>query len=114
MAVTVKKGEIYPAKEMKSGVGKRGEWALLSVKAEKGYDKIDIWATNPADVKGAGAVKIVDFEAASITNQKKETPEGIKWYIHYSVNAKLEPVTGRSEDGEWVTPDDDLADIFNL
>ena len=113
MSVKVVKGETYPAKGMKSGIGKKGAWALLSVKAEKGYDKIDIWASNPEDVKDASAVKILDIEDVAITNQRSQ--DGTKWFTHYSVSAKLAPVAGRSKGGdEWVSAEDDLEDIFKL
>ena len=112
MAVAVKVGEIYPAKTLKSGMGKKGAWALLKVKAEKGYDEIDIWATNAEELKNPGAVKEVGIESAQITNQRSQ--DGTKWYTHYSVNAKLEAIAGHSEGGEWVTPEEDLDDIFKL
>lgn len=112
MAVAVKVGEIYPAKTLKSGMGKKGAWALLKVKAEKGYDEIDIWATNAEELKNPQAVKVVGIESAQITNQRSQ--DGTRWYTHYSVNAKLEAIAGHSEGGEWVTPEEDLDDIFKL
>lgn len=112
MGVKVVKGETYPAKNLKSGIGKKGAWALLSVKAEKGYDKIDIWASNPEDVKGASAVKVIDIEDVQITNQRSQ--DGTKWFTHYSVSAKLAPVAGHSNGDEWVSAEDALEDIFKL
>lgn len=112
MAVSVKVGEVYPAKEMKSGMGKKGAWALLTVKAEKGYDKIDIWAMNPEEVKGATAVKVVSIGSAQISNQK--SPDGTKWFTHYAVNAKLASVAGHNNGDEWVSAEDELEDIFKL
>lgn len=112
MAVAVKTGEIYPAKTLKSGMGKKGAWALLKVKAEKGYDEIDIWATNAEELKNPQAVKVVSIDSAQITNQK--SPDGTKWYTHYSINAKLSPIAGHSNGDEWVTPEEDLEDIFKL
>lgn len=114
MSVTLKTGDVVNAKLMKSGQGQKGPWAFVQKKAEKGYDTITIWAVNPDDIKDAGAVKVLSIEEASITNTKKETPSGPKWYTNYNVRAKLEKVEGYQSGDQWVTAEDDLEDIFNL
>lgn len=113
MAVKIANGEIISGK-VRSGESAKGEWAFTVAKAEKGYDQISIWATNPQDVQGASAVKIVSIESASITNQRKEGAEGTKWYTNYSVTAKLERVVAHNDGEEWATPEDTLEDIFRL
>ncbi len=114
MSVILKIGDVVNAKDMRSGNGQKGPWAFVQKKAEKGYDTITIWASNPEMVNGAGAVKVLSIEEASVTNTKKDTPAGPKWYTNYNVRAKLEKVEGFQEGDKWVTAEDSLDDIFNL
>lgn len=114
--VKVKMGDVLPANEMKSGTGQRGAWAMIPVKAEKGYDKITIWATNPDDIKGAKAVKVLSIEEASLSKSKKVGADGTeKWYDNCNLQCKLSREEGRfSGGGDFVPVEDDLDNIFNL
>lgn len=114
--VKVKVGDILPAKDMKSGTAQSGkQWAMLAVKAEKGYDKITVWAENPADIVGAAAVKVVSVTDVVLKKDKRTMPDGTdRWYDNCNVTAKLEKAEGAYSGDDFVTVDSSLEDIFKL
>lgn len=88
MAVVIKAGEIYPAKEWRSGQGSKGPWGFFRVKATKGYDKITVWASNPDQIVNPASIKIVEIKAVELKGRKDENTG--RWYSDYSVTAVLE------------------------
>ena len=71
----------------KTGASAHGDWFLVNVKAEKGFDRMTVWATNP---KEAAAIDTV-AEIESIRSVKLTARQGRdgKWYPEYSIDAKL-------------------------
>lgn len=87
MSVVVKAGETYPAKDFRTGTGAKGAWALFKVKAEKGYDTINIWASNPEGLANAAGLKIKRIEAVEVKSRLDEKTN--RWYKDYNVTAEL-------------------------
>ena len=87
MAVTVKAGETYPAKDFRTGRGAKGAWALFKVKAEKGYDTINIWATNPEGLENAAGLKVKRIETVELKARLDEKTN--RWYRDYNITAEL-------------------------
>ena len=85
--VKVEIGTVVPKATIKSGSGDKGRWLFGKIKAEKGYDEITVWATNPDDLNPTCDQTVVSIESVSKTN-KKSTTDG-KWYNYYNVNAML-------------------------
>lgn len=90
--VEVEVGKIYNTTEKKCGSGKGGEYMVFSVKAEKGYDKISVWAaegTVTKDLKSADAAKV-----KKICKVKKTARQlNGKWYDNYDIVCEMEPVS---------------------
>lgn len=90
MAVGVKVGDIYP--DIKRGVSaKKGEWAYVVAKAEKGSDKLTIWFANPQDIpEGTFAVEVKEIlEARQTAHQYNGA-----WVKDYAIRAVVSPVEG--------------------
>lgn len=85
--VELKKGMLLI--DIKKGEGKSGSWALCKVKAEKGYDSIDVWCANPEDV-GNEPMKLGEIISVKKTARKYEKDGVEKWADVYSVNARFE------------------------
>ena len=86
--VTIKVGETYPAKNFRSGVGSKGAWAVFHGKAQKGYDTINVWASNPDEVVNAAGLKIKSID--SVTLKARQDPKTNQWFKDYSITATLE------------------------
>lgn len=84
--ITLKAGSIIPVTEARSGEGQRGAWYKVDARAEKGYDKITVWATNPSDAKNIqGAAEIVKITSVTLTGHSYNG----RWYSDYTINAEL-------------------------
>ena len=98
--VEVKEGMTVSLADAKSGNGGHGPYFLVNVKADKGYDKIQIWATNApeaAELKDAAVVKKI--KSAKLGAHQYNG----KWYNDYSVSAEL--AQGNVEDVKYVPVD---------
>ena len=89
MAVSVKVGDVYP--DIKVGVGAKGAWGNVTVKAEKGSDRITVWFSNAVDIpEGTFAVQIDEIlEVKQSAHQYNGN-----WIKDYMVNAKVHAVEG--------------------
>ena len=116
--VIVKEGEIIKSKKIRKGVSAKGEYFLIEKKAEKGYDKINVWASNPGDVQNASAVKVVKVEQVRFAH--KQNPNSGQWTPEVSVTAQLTAVEVEETDNKdavndyWMKAPDDAKDIFNM
>ena len=90
MAVKVKVGDVYT--EIKMGVSaKKGKWGFATARAEKGYDRITIWFTNPEDIpEDTYAVRVAELTETYTENKEVKG----KWYTQYNARAKVESVEG--------------------
>lgn len=90
MAVKIKVGEVYT--EIKTGVSaKKGKWGCAVARAEKGYDRITIWFTNPEDIPDdTYAVRLVEITESYTENKEVNG----KWYTQYNARARVEAVEG--------------------
>jgi len=87
--VEVKVGQELDFSTKKCGQGQRGAWCLFNIKADKGSNRITIWATNAEDASNftSGRVKSVD----SIRYGAKKGTDGT-WYPDVSANCTIEGV----------------------
>lgn len=114
--VEVEAGKVYNTTEKKCGMGKNGEYMMFIVKAEKGYDKITVWAaegTITKDLKSADAAKVKTIRKV----RKSARQFNGKWMENYDVIADLEPVTVKNTDvafNEFMAgpSDKDIEDLF--
>lgn len=96
MAFKVEKGQSISLADMKSGEGSKGVWCLIPVKAERGYDAIDVWAVNAEEARYfTGEATIKDIRSVSISNTQSK--DKTKWFKHYAINAVLDGKNGRKE-----------------
>ena len=114
--IEIKVGGIYECADMKHGQGQKGEWALIKVKAKRGYDSVNLWASNAGSIIGATAVKVLEIQNTKLSSREKDG----KWYKDYSVTAKLERAeSGRqgagssSEDG-FLPSAEDIDKLFMM
>lgn len=104
-------GKEYSISEAKKGESAKGPYFMFNVKAEKGYDKITVWASNPSEASGfSGSAKVVKIEDVSITATKKQSPQGEKWFTNYNVTAKLAQGEAKNE----IVQDDPFELDFNF
>ena len=114
--VAVKVGETINGRS-RCGTSSKGEYFLIEKKAEKGYDKVTVWATNPGDVQGATAVKVASIKDVCFGHRQNKA-DG-KWYPECSIHAELTAVAVSKENKQdtadyWMKAPDDVKDIFNL
>ena len=84
--VEIKVGTEFPVAGAYAGKSNKGAYWKANVCAEKGYDKIAVWATNPDEAsKIVGMAKVVAIQSAKLGAHQYDG----KWYSDYSVNAKL-------------------------
>lgn len=114
MAITVKPGEVYPAKDFRTGQGSKGAWALFKIKAAKGYDSINIWASNPDGLANAASLKIVSIDNVELRSRLDE--KSGKWYKDYNVTATLEKTEDvRFGGGDLAKTEEDFVNsLFGL
>lgn len=105
MSIELKVGQEIPVDGALKGHSSRGPYFKATIKPEKGKDRIDLWATNPAEaINFAGMAKIVE-----ITGVKKSAHQyNGKWYDDFSVDAKLAQGSAEAVIFEQVELDDDL------
>ena len=90
MSVQVKVGDVYT--ELKMGVSAKGQWGFATARAEKGYDRITIWFTNPENIpEDTYAVRVA--EITEVGTQNKQLKDG-RWVTQYYARAKMESVEG--------------------
>ena len=89
MAVTVKVGEVYT--EIKTGTSAKGKWGNATARAEKGYDRITIWFTNPEEIpEDVYAVMVNEIKEVGTLNKQVDG----KWYTQYYARARVSVVEG--------------------
>lgn len=85
--VEVREGMMIPLTDAKSGTGAKGDWFLVPLKAEKGSDRITVWALNPQKAKTlVKCAKVARIGSVKLSARQYQD----KWYPEYSVNAVLE------------------------
>lgn len=111
MSIKLKAGEVYPCPDMRRGESDKGAWAFFKLKAEKGYDFMNVWASNPEDIKGAKAVRIAKVNQVELKARFDERSQ--KWFRDLNVTCTLEKA---AEDGGDFMPGnlDDLNSLFGL
>ena len=118
--ISVKVNETLKGKNavIKKGISSKGEYFLVNKKAEKGYDKLTIWASNPGDLQSAKAVKVNKIIETRYGH--KQNPKDGNWYPEVSMVAELVAVEVDDTDntaaaGEyWAKAPEGVDDIFNL
>lgn len=86
MSIEIKVGREFPVAGAKFGNSSRGEYYKVDVKAEKGWDKIQVWATNPKDAKDIiGNAKVTKIAGVKLGAHLYNG----KWYTDYTVDAEL-------------------------
>ena len=88
MAVEVKEGETYEAKDVRTGDG----WTMMRVKAEKGPKEIAVFTDKSEAFHEGDMVKIVKIVSTRLSARKGKDD---KWYDTISDNAVVE-VVGRA------------------
>lgn len=92
--VEVKEGMTIPIADVKAGESSHGPYWMIPVRAEKGYDKITLWAMNPTEAQHMiGSVKVKSIKAAKISGRKVND----KWYTDYELRAVLEQGEDRDQ-----------------
>lgn len=115
MAVNVKPSEVYACTDLRSGDSQRGAWAFFKVKAQKGYDTINIWATNPDAIKGAQAAKVIRIDNVELKARLNE--KNGQWYKDFNVTCTLERASAdavtvkEGKSGRPAKSDDDFLTI---
>lgn len=114
MSVKVKVGEIYDCPELRSGESGKGAWAFFRLKAAKGYDTINVWASNPMNIKNATAVKILSIDQVEMKSRLDEKSQ--KWFKDYNVTCQLERAeSARQGAGSgFVDAEEDINKLFGL
>ena len=118
--ISVKPNETLKGKniDIRKGVSSKGEYFLVNKKAEKGYDKITVWASNPGDLQSAKAVKVNSIK--EVRYGHKQSQKDGNWYPEVSIVAELVAVEVDDSDntaaaGEyWAKAPEGVDDIFNL
>lgn len=114
MSVKVKVGETYECPELRSGEGAKGAWAFFRLKAAKGYDTINVWASNPLNVKSAAAVKVLSIDQVELKSRLDEKSQ--KWYKDYNVTCTLErtEISRQGAGSGFVDTEEDINKLFGL
>ena len=97
MAVTVKEGETYEAKGVRTGDG----WTMFKVKAEKGSKELAVFVERSEAFREGDTVRVTKITAVKLSARKGKDD---KWYDTMSVNAEVEASGGGlrelDDDGE--------------
>ena len=89
--VEVKKGQLIDVGHARTGTSQRGPWFKLEVKADRGYDRINVWATNFDEANAIRNTAVVaEIESARITAKQYQG----KWYTEYNIDAVLKQGQG--------------------
>ena len=89
--IQVKVGQMLDCTNARFGMRQDGKpWGLTEVKAEKGYDKLTVWFTNPDVAKGRTQVEVIAISSAKMSNRRYTAKDGQeKWVTDYSVDATV-------------------------
>lgn len=126
MSIKFTVGNVYDCPDLRYGTSERGDWALFHMKAAKGFNKINVFASNPSAIRGAAAVKVVAINQAELVSKVSESTG--KWFVDYNVTATLEraeptgrktaqttPTKAKTADSFVTIPDDDeVMKMFGL
>ena len=108
-AAEVEEGALVDCTGAKSGTSQSGHpWFLVPVKAEEGYNKLTLFASNAEECFGAHYVKVKKIIRVSVTSRK--ATDG-KFYMDTNVTAKCEPLNAQQSE-HFEISDDPLADLF--
>ena len=105
--IELKVGQEIPVTTAVKGKSNKGAYFKAEVKADRGYDKIQVWATNPDEAANIiGMAKIAEIKSVKLSaHQYKD-----KWYPDYMINAKL--TQGATEVPDFLDPETvDEADL---
>ena len=101
--VQAKQGTIIHRETLKSGEKDGKKWLLGRIDAEKGYDRITVWADNPGELRTDSDLMIDSISVVTKKNEKYKDKNGEeKWADKYEINATLKvaetsPVPGFSQ-----------------
>ena len=96
MAFKVEKGQTVSLAEARHGDGSHGIWMFVPVKAERGYDQIQLWVNNAEEARYfTGTATIKDITAVSISNTQSK--DKTKWFKNFSANVTLDGKNGNRE-----------------
>ena len=114
MSINIKVGETYECVDFKEGEGSRGKWAFFKVKAKKGYDVVNVWASNPDSVHAVTAVKVKSIDNVELKSRLDERSQ--KWYKDYNVTCTLERAeSARQGAGSgFMDSEEDINKLFGL
>lgn len=107
--VELKIGDVISVAEAKKGTSDHGPWMLVPVKAERGFDKVTVWAANAKDAQEiVGYAKVLTMDDAKISGRKV----GDKWYSDFSVRCTLAQAdsTGNTDGKDVYTVSDILEE----
>ena len=91
--VNVKIGTIVKSDTLKSGLSEsKGKWLFGFVNADKGYDRIQVWASNADKLDKDSDLTVTEILQVQLVNKKYEKDGEEKWAQNTVVQAKLEPV----------------------
>ena len=108
-AAEVEEGALVDCTGAKSGTSQSGHpWFLVPVKAEEGYNKLTLFASNAEECFGAHYVKIKKISRVTVTSRKAN--DG-KFYMDTNVTAKCEPLNAQQSE-HFEISDDPLKDLF--
>lgn len=114
MSINIKVGEVYECADFRSGESAKGKWAFFKVKAKKGFDAVNVWASNPQSIPNATAVKVLSIDNVELKSRLDERSQ--KWYKDYNVTATLERAeSARQGAGSGFTEtEEDINALFGL
>lgn len=112
MSIKIKAGEVYKCPDLRRGESGKGEWAFFKLNAQKGFDCINVWASNPGEIKGAQAVRVVRIDTVELRARLDERSQ--KWYKDYNVTATLEKAAANGGDDFMPANLDELNSIFGI
>ena len=112
MSISIKPNTVYECADLREGEGAKGKWLFFKVKAKKGYDAINVWASNPGSVSKATAVKVLSIDNVELKSRLDERSQ--KWYKDYNVTCTLERAeSGRQGAGSgFVDTEEDINKLF--
>ena len=100
MAVDVIPGEVYEAKDIRSG----SNWTMFKVKAEKGRQEIPVFVDKAEAFHEGDRVKVTKITKARLSARKDKDGN---WQPSYSVAAEVQ-VVGQGDGFKEEDPDDIL------
>ena len=87
MPVNIEKGGIYTAEKVRTGTSQAGkDWAMISVKAEKGHKRVTLWPVGKINFDTGDTFKVDEILSVSLKARKDQTGE---WRDEVNVNCKV-------------------------